>query len=108
MAYAFVGAATSNSTGSVTYSPTPGNLLVLWSLTSTGGVGWTLLPYFLGNPPPYLRCRRRKDTSPARWIFHTPLVVQVCVCDRFRQDLGKVEESYRAVCERILKRWETP
>ena len=26
--------------------------------------------------------------------------------DRFRQDLGHVEENYRLVCEKILKRWE--
>ena len=27
--------------------------------------------------------------------------------DRFRQDLGKVEENYRLVCEKILKLWES-
>jgi phosphoribosylaminoimidazole-succinocarboxamide synthase len=25
--------------------------------------------------------------------------------DRFRRDLGKVEESYRLISDRILKRW---
>ena len=25
--------------------------------------------------------------------------------DRFRRDLGKIEESYQLICEKLLKRW---